>query len=122
MTTKMTKLQRARKITDKARESVDFVHATNGKTFIKIYITYSKSGQLASGAIWAYNNLGTYHDTATARGCGYSKRDSILGELLSGLQYQDAFTAELPDFPIRDRGNGTELDKLARAGYTVISM
>ena len=118
----MGTLQAAQKITDKTRKYVDFVHATNGKNFIKIYITYSRSGQSARGAIWAYNDVDTYHDIATARGCGYSKRDSILGELLSGLQYQEAFRAGMPDYPIGERGNGTELDKLTRAGYTVISM
>ena len=118
----MSTIQAAQKITDKARESVDFVYATNEKTFIKIYITYSRSGQSARGAIWAYNDVDTYHDTASAQGCGYSKKDSILGELLSGLQYQAAFKDGMPDYPIKDRGNGTELDKLTNAGYTVISM
>ena len=118
----MSTIQAAQKITDETRKYVDFVYATKGKTFIKIYITYSRSGQSASGAIWAYNDVDTYHDTATARGLGYSKKDSILGELLSGLQYHEAFKAEMPDYPIKDRGNGTELDKLTRAGYTVISM
>ena len=114
--------QAAQKITDKAREYVDFIFATNGTTCIKIYITYSRSGQSASGAIWAYTDVDIYHGTATARGCGYSKKGRILGELLSGLQYQDAFKAGMPDFPINERGNGTELDKLTSAGYTVISM
>ena len=118
----MSTIQAAQKITDKTRDYVDFIHATNGKTTIKIYITYSRSGQSARGAIWADNNVDTYYDTATALGCGYSKLDSILGKLLSGLQYQDAFKDEMPDFPIGERGNGTELDKLTRAGYTVISM
>ena len=118
----MSTIQAALKITDKTRAYVDFIHATNGATTIKIYITYSRSGQSASGAIWAYNNVGTYQDTATARGYGYSKKYSILGELLSGLQYQDDFKAEIPDYPIKERGNGTELDKLTRAGYTVVSM
>ena len=118
----MSTIQAAQKITDETRKYVDFIYATKGNNFIKIYITYSRSGQSARGAIWAYNDVDTYHDIASARGCGYSKKDSILGELLSGLQYQDAFKAEMPDYPIRDRGNGTELDKLTNAGYTVISM
>ena len=84
----MSTIQAAQKITDKTRRYVDFVYATNGTTSIKIYITYSRSGQSAYGAIWAYNDVDTYHDIASARGCGYSKKDSILGELLSGLQYQ----------------------------------
>ena len=118
----MSTIQKAQKITDETRKYVDFIYATKGNNFIKIYITYSRSGQSARGAIWAYNDVDTYHDTATTSGCGYSKKDSILGELLSGLQYQAAFKDEMPDYPIKERGNGTELDKLTRAGWTVISM
>ena len=114
--------QAAQQINKKARDKKNTIDKTNGTTCIKIYITYRRSGQSASGAIWACTDVDIYHDTATARGCGYSKKDSILGELLSGLQYQDAFKAGMPDFPINERGDGSELDKLTRAGYTVISM
>ena len=122
MTTKITNFQRAQKITDKAREYADFIHATNGTTFIKIYITYSRGGQSASGAILARNSLGSYYDTATARGCGYSKKDSILDDLLTALEEQEAFNNDLPEFPRSERGNGDELGKLIRAGYTIIEM
>ena len=74
----MSTIKEAQKITDETRKYVDFVYATKGKTFIKIYITYSRSGQSARGAIWAYNDVDTYHDTASAQGCGYSKKDKSI--------------------------------------------